>query len=269
MANLTYAQLEGYWIAAGGNKAMAPLMAAIALAESSGDPNNTNPTDNGGTQTSWGLWQISLGNHNAPSPSWNDPLTNAKLAVGKYNTQGLRAWGTYTSGKYLQYMQTGVNPTTENSSPVGGSTPITNTGGVTDASFSSDVGGAITDGILSGLKSVLGPVLNEFWWFAECGLGLVIMGIGAFMLIKNTGPVEAIKSDVMKAASFTPEGRAVAVAETVRPVPRPKANVNPYSGRKVGNPVKDMERRDAVKKRAAEARVQRARVSHAKKQMEK
>lgn len=191
MATLTYAQLEGYWIAAGGNKAMAPLMAAIALAESSGNPDATNPNDNGGTQTSWGLWQISLGNHNSPSPSWNDPLTNAKLAVGKYNSQGLGAWGTYSSGAYKQYMQNGVNPTTENASPIAATQ---STGGVTDASFSSDVGGAITSGILSGLKSVLGPVMNEFWWFAECGLGLVVMGIGIFMLVKDTSVVQGIKN---------------------------------------------------------------------------
>jgi len=85
-------------------------MAAIALAESGGNPSATNPTDNGGTQTSWGLWQISLGNHNAPAPDWNNPYTNAKLAIGKLNGQGLGAWGTYNSGAYKQFM-TGAGPT--------------------------------------------------------------------------------------------------------------------------------------------------------------
>jgi len=99
MATLTYAQLEQVWLqAAQGTKyntqAWAALMAAIAEAESSGRTDATNPTDNGGAQTSWGLWQISLGNHNAPSPQWADPVTNAKLAIGKLNSQGLGAWGT-------------------------------------------------------------------------------------------------------------------------------------------------------------------------------
>lgn len=115
MANLTYAQLEGLWINAGGPKAAAPLMAAIAEAESGGDPNRTNPTDSngqGGTQTSWGLWQISNGTHTAPSPNWNNPAVNAQLAVAKYNTQGLGAWGTYTSGAYKAFLNSSTTPDT-------------------------------------------------------------------------------------------------------------------------------------------------------------
>jgi hypothetical protein len=107
---LTYSQLEGAWIQAGGPQAMAPVMAAIALAESGGDPAALNPNDNGGTQSSFGLWQISTGTHTPPSPNWADPLTNAKLAVGKYRSQGLGAWGTYTSGAYKRFMSNGVNP---------------------------------------------------------------------------------------------------------------------------------------------------------------
>lgn len=108
MAKLTYSQLEGTWIQAGGLVMLAPLMAAIALAESGGDPNNRNDHDNGGKQSSFGLWQISTGTHSAPSTNWNDPLTNAKLAVGKYKSQGLKAWGTYTSGAYKPFMKNGV-----------------------------------------------------------------------------------------------------------------------------------------------------------------
>jgi hypothetical protein len=93
---LSFDQLQQTWIAAGGDRAVAPLMAAIALAESSGVPNNMNPTDNGGRQTSWGLWQVSNGTHN-PYPNWDDPVSNAAIAVAKYRTQGLPAWGTFTS----------------------------------------------------------------------------------------------------------------------------------------------------------------------------
>jgi hypothetical protein len=112
---LSYAQLKAVWLtAAKGTKyasnAWASLMAAIAEAESSGNPNSTNPTDNGGTQTSWGLWQISLGNHDAPSPNWNDPVVNAQLAIGKLEGQGLTAWGTYTSGAYKTYLNGATTP---------------------------------------------------------------------------------------------------------------------------------------------------------------
>jgi hypothetical protein len=106
---LSYSQLKGVWLqAAQGTRyagnAWASLMAAIAEAESGGRPTATNPYDNGGSQTSWGLWQISLGNHEAPSPNWADPSENAKLAIGKLNSQGLSAWGTYDSGAYEAYL---------------------------------------------------------------------------------------------------------------------------------------------------------------------
>src|SRR5271170_712941 len=79
MAVLSYAQLKSVWLSAAkgtqyGTNAWASLMAAIAEAESGGNPAITNPNDNGGTQTSWGLWQISLGNHDEPSPNWNNPV---------------------------------------------------------------------------------------------------------------------------------------------------------------------------------------------------
>jgi len=85
-------------------------MAAIALAESSGNPSAENDTDNNGTQTSWGLWQISNGTHSWPGSA--DPLNpenNARYAVQKLADQGLGAWGTYTSGAYRKYMS-GAGP---------------------------------------------------------------------------------------------------------------------------------------------------------------
>jgi len=100
---LSFAQLAQLAQNAGFSSSLSNTMAAIALAESGGNPNSTNPYDNGGTQTSWGLWQISYGNHTAP-PNWSDPQSNANLAYQKYLNQGLGAWGTYTSGKYKSYM---------------------------------------------------------------------------------------------------------------------------------------------------------------------
>ena len=107
MAAYTYGQLETLWIDAGGPKALAPLMAAIALAESGGNPGALNLTDNGGTQTSVGLWQVSNGTHSYPA-SWTTPAGNAAEAVAKYQSQGLGAWGTYTSGAYKQYYKGGT-----------------------------------------------------------------------------------------------------------------------------------------------------------------
>jgi hypothetical protein len=108
MTQYNYGQLEQLWINAGGPTAMAPLMAAIALAESAGRSDAENPNDNNGTQTSWGLWQISNGTHNQPVPNILDPNINARAAVQKWKDQGLGAWGTYTSGAYLQFLHGNV-----------------------------------------------------------------------------------------------------------------------------------------------------------------
>ena len=126
MAAYTYGQLETLWTSAGGSKALAPLMAAIALAESGGNPGALNLTDNGGTQTSVGLWQVSNGTHSYPA-DWATPAGNAAEAVAKYKSQGLGAWGTYTSGAYQQYYQ-GSAPAT--SLPQGGTAQLDSATGV-------------------------------------------------------------------------------------------------------------------------------------------
>lgn len=178
---LSFSQLEGVWIAAGGDAAKAPLMAAIALAESSGDPNATNPTDNNGRQTSWGLWQISTGDHDEPDPNWADPVTNARLAVAKLrNRSGLRNWGTYTDGSYRKYLETGVDPTT----PSGGSAPSGGGAGVggggqrlSQADYQQLLGGWLgplisslggSDPALAGVVgTTLGPISNTFKDFGQ------------------------------------------------------------------------------------------------------
>jgi len=141
---------------------MAPLMAAIAMAESSGIAGNTNPTDNSGTQTSWGLWQISDGTH-----GWSyggdpyDPVNNARVAIMKLKSQGLGAWGTYTSGAYKTYLNGSVPPG-QGPIPTGGgggnSVPITTTAFSETAggpSFATNAGFAST---LTDLPSWLNPV---------------------------------------------------------------------------------------------------------------
>lgn len=91
-------QLEVLWRQAGGPANMAHVMAAIALAESDGNPQARNASG------ASGLWQI-LG---LPFPgNVFSPLTNARMAVAKYKSQGLGAWVTYTSGAYRRFMNSG------------------------------------------------------------------------------------------------------------------------------------------------------------------
>lgn len=84
---LTFGQLEAVWILAGGDPSYAPTMAGVAFAESGGEPNNTQKGQPYAT-TGWGLWQITPGNSESQvgtDAQLNDPLTNAKAAVAKFN----------------------------------------------------------------------------------------------------------------------------------------------------------------------------------------
>lgn len=219
MTTYNYGQLESIWMqAASGTKyatkTWAALMAAIALAESAGNPDATNPTDNGGTQTSWGLWQISLGNHSEPAPNWNDPIENAKLAIGKLDSQGLTAWGTYNSGAYKQFLQGSVPPQTVTDTGTGTGTGTGNQTATT-ASFNpmgwvehaivpfswfgslitgitnvpssiGDVATAIT-GLVRALTKIIELILllfrPDFWLRVfSAGVGVLALGAGLYFL---------------------------------------------------------------------------------------
>jgi hypothetical protein len=128
----SYAQLEALWIQAGGSKTLAPLMAAIAEAESSGNPTAENPS--GAT----GLWQILGAVNPADQANLTDPTTNAQEAVLKYQTQGLDAWVTYTSGAYQAFLANNVPPDYSNV-PAGKAVPG---GGGTAATDAADAAAA-------------------------------------------------------------------------------------------------------------------------------
>jgi hypothetical protein len=119
MAKWGFADLEALWEQAGGSKALAPVMAAIALAESEGDQNARNPSG------ASGLWQILLPANAGyvPGGAGNvfNPLANAKAAVAIEKAQGLSAWSTYTNGAYKKFYKGGVPPSTlQQDNPPGG-----------------------------------------------------------------------------------------------------------------------------------------------------
>lgn len=101
----TYSQLEALWQQAGGGSHVAPVMAAIALAESGGRVNAKHHDSNGSTD--YGLWQINSSHGYNAHDLVTNPLYNAKAAVSVYHSQGLSAWSTYSSGAYKTYLQSG------------------------------------------------------------------------------------------------------------------------------------------------------------------
>jgi hypothetical protein len=99
--------------AAGFTGEQIPLMAAIAMAESSGRPTALNNNPATGDQ-SYGLWQINMlggmGSERrrqfgiSSNDQLYDPATNARAAKAIYDSQGLGAWSVYRSGAYRQYL---------------------------------------------------------------------------------------------------------------------------------------------------------------------
>lgn len=118
-AALGYAEVEGFWVAAGGPSSVAGTAAAIAAAESRLEPGVIQAGEPYAT-TGWGLWQITPGNSTPPTFGSDyqllDPWNNAEAAVWKYEQQGFDAWSTYLGGAYKSYVQN-VSPDTSVTDP--------------------------------------------------------------------------------------------------------------------------------------------------------
>lgn len=97
-------QLQTLWSRANGGLGDPNLMAAIALAESGGNPNAVSPADDRGLwQINWPIWGSTLGRFGSPF----NPLANARMAGHVLGAQGLGAWVTFNQGKHRQFLQGG------------------------------------------------------------------------------------------------------------------------------------------------------------------
>jgi hypothetical protein len=204
-AHYTFRQLEELWIAAGGNRIEAPIMAAIALAESSGNPFAENHNQNGTVDR--GLWQI---NSVHGSLSTTNIAANAKAAVQVRKAEGLGAWVTFKSGAYKQYL----TPSNLRSGIKQGEAPQTNflqdpieeTGnaaakagkGIIEAGNAAEnVGKEIGEGVNNALGAMWGK-------FGLLGVNIVLLLAGAVLFVY--GVMVAVK----------PRGQALSL-----PVPVP------------------------------------------------
>jgi len=109
--SLTFDQLKSHARNAGFSDEDAARMAAIAMAESSGNPraHNSTPPDN-----SYGLWQINMIGNLGPARRQQlgissneqlfDPATNAKAAKMIKDSQGWNAWTVHKTGAYKKFM---------------------------------------------------------------------------------------------------------------------------------------------------------------------
>ena len=202
---LSYSQLEGLWIQAGGSAASAPLAAAIALAESGGNPTSYN--GNAGTgDNSYGLWQINMIGSMGPSrlrefgltsdSQLLDPLTNAKAAVQVSNGgSNFSPWSTFKSGAYRKYLQGGVAP----NMTAGGAGGTTGTNGAQLA--------AATSTPLGSIQETIGNIGNYLFFGFCVASGFIILTAGLIMLIMSTA-----ESQVGAVGQLGRTGLAVATA---------------------------------------------------------
>lgn len=111
---LSKAQITGLWRSVNPGLGDANLMAAVALAESSGDPDIVGH-DPGGTK-GLGLWQITTGYNDelisrlGGRGAMLTPEPNAKAAGEILKSSGLGAWVVYNTGAYRQFLQKGGSP---------------------------------------------------------------------------------------------------------------------------------------------------------------
>lgn len=104
----SYAQIQQLWINNGGNRAMAPLMAAIAEVESGGDDQASNPS--GAT----GLWQVEWPLHSGIVPcvtsrqALKDPNCNARAAVALSGNNPSTAPGSPVYSGWLEWEPPGA-----------------------------------------------------------------------------------------------------------------------------------------------------------------
>lgn len=171
MANLSQAQIAMYAQSAGMSNPQ--LMAAIAMAESKGNPraHNVIPPDN-----SYGLWQINMIGKNGPArrkelgltsnDQLYDPFINAKAAAKILSTQGLKAWSTYTSGAYEDYLGGATNATDALWDPLGSLA-----GGLVLGPPGVLLGGGLgLDGLSGGATGSVGSGLDSLTDIAKLGV---------------------------------------------------------------------------------------------------
>lgn len=179
----SYGQLEQTWISAGGDPSQASMAAAIALAESGGNPNSVGHNTNGSLDR--GLWQINTV-HGAQSTL--DPMANARAAVSiSNNGRNWNPWVTYWKGSYKKYLQGGIPP-----APGGTAGGTGSTVPAADPTPSDPLSGSFW-------QHTADVILNWIFYGGLVVVGGVLMAIGFVILFKET-PAGATIGKVASAA---------------------------------------------------------------------
>jgi lysozyme-like protein len=251
----TFAQLKNLWVQAGGSAASSTIAAAIAMAESGGNPDSINTANSNGT-IDRGLWQI---NSIHGSQSTLDPLANARaaVAISKGGTDW-RPWcvawsngrcgGTFlgTGAPVLRYLPqgstiTGVIPTGSNqpATLTSAGIPIPpNPFGVTSDGVNAILSLLFGSGN-NAVQSLAGAVKRWLYHVALVVLGIAAIIMGLIMLVLFSRPARQIGETALQLGGQRVGARA-ANAVVGPPPPIPVAVVGgppPRVPRRAASPV--------------------------------
>lgn len=192
-----YNELKQIWILNGGNPQAAGIAAAVALAESGGNPNATNTNGNGTIDR--GLWQINSIHGNL---STYDITANAKAAIQiSSNGTNWMPWTVYKTGAYKKFLNSAdpslVGTVEISPKPPEDTNPLT--------------------ALVSNFTQNMSQLIKAGEWFAKpentirifqvvSGGGLIIAGL----VILNRGLVEDVMGKVVDIGKMAAEAGAVA-----------------------------------------------------------
>jgi hypothetical protein len=205
MSALSVAQIKQLAYNAGFRGDALNTAVAIALAESSGNPQAYNPELAAGTKTgsgSRGLWQIYGTAHPWANGSQAfDPVFNAQAAYKVYAEAGNRftPWSTYNNGSYRSYLTpvygTGVNVgvTTPAPSLISSKTPqqksvqtVMQTASLGATAEGNAAGGILPQITINPLQGILNPADKTLPKLSDIGLGalgVALLAVGFVLLV--------------------------------------------------------------------------------------
>lgn len=203
LAKYNYAQLKALWIKNGGKAGAAGYAAAIALAESGGDPNATHVNADGSVDH--GLWQINSV-HGALSTL--DPNANARAAVEiSGNGSNFKPWTTFTNGSYAKFLRGHLEDVSKNPEDPDVPNSSSATGGVVGAVIDAPMktAQALSD-LASVFEKLVEGLFNSSTWFR---VGKVVVGVflGLFAVVILARP---LTDKVVSTAKTAAEVAAVA-----------------------------------------------------------
>jgi hypothetical protein len=223
---VTISQADIYTLAigAGLTPARAKTAAAVAMAESGGDPNAHNTT---GPDNSYGLWQINMKGSLGPArirqlnlASADDlfsPQVNAHaMAVISHNGTNFLPWSTFTDGAYLTHLGANVGTGTQDAGflqrlkdGAGGLLGLA----VPGVGALGDIGG-----VIKGFEKTAAWVSNSQNWVRVGYVlgGAILVIVGTTMVLRDTSAGRAVSGAAGGAANVATGGEAGAVRTALK-----------------------------------------------------